>query len=393
MPSWLQLPGWIGVPGWLDFLDIALVAVFGWLTIRYLRRTRAQSSLAGLALLVIVYFFARSFDLRLTAALFQAFFAVVVLVLVVVFQEDLKRVFEQLGTWRRGLVQVPEETGPLDLLARTAARLAATKTGALIVVPGREPIDRHLEGGVALGGRLSEPLLLSIFDASSPGHDGAVILRGGTVERFAVHLPLSANHSALGPGGTRHAAALGLAERCDATCIVVSEERGTVSLARDGALRALARPEELAAELQAAFKTEPQVRRWWQGRAGVDAAVATVGAVVLWMVLIPGSDVSEATVAANVEITNLPTDLALESIEPTAVDVTLRGLSRDLVLVKGGGVTVHVDAYLAQLGRRTFTITPEDVHKPDALAVIDLDSDKVRISVTSAPEAARPEGS
>src|SRR5262249_56151173 len=119
---------------------------------------------------------------------------------------------------------------------------AAAGLGALFVLPRPEPIEGHVGGAIPLGGRISEPLLLSIFDASSPGHDGAVILRGSQLERFAVHLPLSVNRAALGAGGTRHAAALGLSERCDATCIVVSEERGTVSVARDGAIRLLARP-------------------------------------------------------------------------------------------------------------------------------------------------------
>lgn len=387
MPSWLQ------IPGWLDFLDIAFVAGFGWLAIRYLRRTRARAALAGLALLGVVYFFARGLDLRLTAALFQGFFAVVVLVLVVVFQEDLKRVFEQLGTWRRGRAQGPEEIGPLDLLVRTVARLAATKTGALFVLPGHEPIDRHTEGGVLLAGRVSEPLLLSLFDASSPGHDGAVIVRGGKIERFAVHLPLSANHAALGPGGTRHAAALGLSERCDALCIVVSEERGTISLARDGTLHTLGRPEDLAFELRSTFESEPEGRSWWRGRDALDATAAVVGALVLWMVLVPGSDVSEKTVEAAVEITNLPAELALESIDPSAVDVTLSGLSRDLMLVEGGQVSVQVDAYLAQLGRRTFAISPANVRKPEGLSVLVVGPDKVRISVSPAAVAKPPDGS
>jgi DNA integrity scanning protein DisA with diadenylate cyclase activity len=108
---------------------------------------------------------------------------------------------------------------------------------------------------------VSEPLLLSLFDPGSPGHDGTVLLRGSAVERFAVHLPLSADHAALGPGGTRHAAALGLAERCDAICLVVSEERGTVSVARDGQIRTLARPEDLLLELRDTAP-EPEARHW-----------------------------------------------------------------------------------------------------------------------------------
>ncbi len=382
---------WLPIPGWLDLVDILVVAGFAWLGIRTFRRTRARAGLVGLVLLGLIYFLARALELRLTAAILQAFFAVAVLVLVVVFQDDLRRIFEQLGSWWRGKAEVPAETETLDLLARTVARLAATRTGALFVLPGKEPLDRHLEGGVSLSGRISEPLLLSLFDSSSPGHDGAVLVGGGTVTRFAVHLPLSANHEALGAGGTRHAAALGLAERCDAICIVVSEERGTVSVARDGALRALRRPEDLVSELRSVFASKEDARPWWRGRAGLDAAVAVLGAMVLWTVLVPGSDVEETTVTARVEVTNLPKDLELELVEPAAVEVTLRGLRRDLVFARNDEVTVRVDAYLARLGRRTFTLADQDVRRPDSLSVASVEPESVRLSVRPAPAAATPE--
>lgn len=381
------MDNWFPILSWLDLLDLAVVAGFAWLAIRFFRRTRGRAALAGLALLGIVYFVAREFDLRLTATIFQAFFAVLLIVFVVVFQEDLRRLFEQIGTWRPGAAVVAAESGPLDQLVRTVARLAGTRTGALFVLPGREPLDRHIEGGVSLGGRLSEPLLLSLFDSSSPGHDGAVLLRGSIVERFAVHLPLSANLAAIGPGGTRHAAALGLAERCDATCVVVSEERGTVSVARDGKIKILSRPEDLVVELEALYRADDGERPWWRGRVGPDALLAVVAASALWVVLIPGSDVSEMTVAAAIEVTNLPTDMEIESIDPSEVEVTLRGLRRDLLLSERGNVSVQVDAYLAQLGRRTFTISEQNVHKPPALDVAMITPERVRLSVKTSDPA------
>jgi len=212
-----------------------------------------------------------------------------------------------------------------------------------------------------------------------------VLLRGSSVERFAVHLPLSANHAALGPGGTRHAAALGLSERCDATCIVVSEERGTVSVARDGEIHALRRPEDLVLELRESFDGARQSQPWWRGRTGLDAAVAVLGTLVVWMVFVPGSDLSEVTLPARVQITNLPDDLELEAVEPEAVEVTLRGLRRRLLLTEPNEVAVQIDAYLARLGRRTFSISPDTVHRPDGLSVVEVSPDKVKISLAPAP--------
>ncbi len=371
---------WLPILGWRDVLDVGLVATFGWLVIRALQRTRARAAIAGLALLAGIYFVALGLELRLTEALFQGFFAVLVVVLAIVFQEDLRRGFEQLGSWRRGRPRASEGSETLDLLVRAVARLANTRTGALIVLPGREPLDRHVEGGVAVGGRVSEPLLLSLFDPGSPGHDGAVLLRGPLVERFALHLPLSANHAALGAGGTRHAAGLGLAERCDATCIVVSEERGTVSVARDGQLRVLERPEDLLPELRGAV-SEPTVRRASGGRAGLEAALAVVAALVLWAVFVPGSDVSELTVGVPVEVTDLPKDLELETIDPAEIEVTLRGLRRDLALVQRTSLSVRVDAQLARLGRRTFSVSSQDVRRPGVLTVVALAPQKVKLSL------------
>lgn len=384
------MPSWLPIEEWRDVLDISLVAVFLWLAIRYFRRTRARAALVGLALLGVIYFAARGLDLRLTAALFQGFFAVLVLILVVVFQDELRRVFEQIGSWRRGHAQVSPESESLDVLVRTVSRLAATRTGALFVLPGQEPLERHLDGGIELGGRISEPLLLSLFDASSPGHDGAVLLRGSRVERFAIHLPLSSNHEALGPGGTRHAAGLGISERCDATAIIVSEERGTISLAREGELRVLSRAEDLIRELGPTFQGEAHARPWWRDRAGLDAALAIVGALVLWVVLVPGSNLSQATLDAHIEVTNLPSELALEATEPETIEVTVRGLRRDVLLARQTGVTVRIDAYLARLGRRTFSVSAQNVVKPDALSIESVTPDKVKLSLANAPKAEAP---
>jgi diadenylate cyclase len=372
---------WIPVPHLLDLVDMLLVAGFTWLAIRYSRRTRALTALSGLALLAGVYAVARSLELRVTAALLQGFFAVVVIVLVVVFQEDLRRVFEGLGSWRPGKRHADAPMDSLDLLARVLSRLAASRTGALIVLPGREPIGRHVEGGVALSGRISEPILLSIFDASSPGHDGACILRGDRIERFAVHLPLSSNHALLGAGGTRHAAALGLAERCDATVIVVSEERGTVSIARNGTIRTLPRPEDLAGELRISVEeesdTSPEKRRdGWR-----DAAMAAGAALLLWMVFVPGSAVTDTTLIVRPAVTNLPPDLELEAIEPDEVEIVVRGLRRDLLLAQRIGPSVTIDAYLARFGRRTFSLAEDDVRTSSGVSVIAIEPEKVKISL------------
>jgi uncharacterized protein (TIGR00159 family) len=378
--------------GILDLVDIGVVALLAWIGLRLVRRTRARPALLGLATLFAIYLAARQLGLGLTAAIFQAFFAVLVLVLVVVFQDDLRRIFEQVGAWvsrRRG-----EETagaGPTEVLVRTIEQLAESRTGALVVVPGREPIDRHVEGGIELDGRISEPLLLSIFDASSPGHDGAVVLSGDRVSRFAVHLPLSSDREQLAEVGTRHAAALGLSERTDALCVVVSEERGTISIASSGRLRQVGRPRALAIELRkhARPRREVPTSGWLQPRFR-DALLAVGIAAGLWVVQVPGSVVTEVEVQAPVVVEKLPEEFRLETIDPQIVTVRLTGRRRDLVLARNGSVEVRVDALLSRLGRRTFPLTPELVEHPEGLEVTSIRPDRVKISIGSAEGATPP---
>lgn len=381
MISWLQLIQW------QDGLDIAVVAVLAWIAIRYLRRTRARTALLGLSLLGAIYAVASWLDLRLATALLQGFFAALVIVLVVVFQEDLRRFFEQLGSWRPGRSVAPDESDTISLLVRLVATLVEQRTGALIVLPRAEQIERHVDGGVVLNGQASEPLLLSIFDASSPGHDGAVVIRNGVIERFAVHLPLSTNREILGSRGTRHAAGLGLAERCDAVCIVVSEERGTISIGRDGELKTVAL-HELAAHLEAgsSAQAEEGVPPWRRG-AWIDAGAAIAGAAIVWLIVVPGSDVSELVVRANIQVANLPDDLVLESVEPSELDVTLKGLRRDLILADPAAIQVSVDAYLARMGRRTFAVETSDVKLPDGISIVAITPEKVRLSMRRASES------
>jgi uncharacterized protein (TIGR00159 family) len=368
----------------LDALDVGLVAFLLWLAIVVLRRSGATLALVGFGFLGLIYLVALRFQFPLTASLLRAFFAVFVIVLVVVFQDDLRRLVEQLGVWglRRRAPTAPETA--LDVVVRSVTRLIETRRGALLVLPGREPLDRHLEGGVKLDARLSEPLLLSLFDPNSPGHDGAVLLQGDRIVRFAVHLPLSDNRSALRGGGTRHAAALGLAEHSDALVVVVSEERGAVSLAREGRLTPLPGPEALSEELRRfTAGTAPAPRGAVRGIAArwPEALVAVVAAAAMWLVVVPGASVGEVERQVPVVVENLPQGYELDSVSPPQVTVVLEGRRSRLVLADLDEIAVRVDALLAQLGRRTFTVGPSEVQHPEGMRVLDVSPNQVRLSV------------
>ncbi|GAB4259806.1 MAG: diadenylate cyclase CdaA [Deferrisomatales bacterium] len=375
--------------GWRDLADIALAGALFWGVLAWLRQTRALPAFLGLAFLWAVYVGARELGLVLTARLFQAFSAAFLVLVVVVFQSDLRRLLEHLGSWRPRHAPPPGRPmeGVVQTLVRTVARLTRTRTGALLVLPGREPLDRHLTGGVELRGLLSEPLLLSLFDPHSPGHDGAILVQGDRVERYAIRLPLSAEHERLKEFGTRHAAALGLAERSDALVIAVSEEKGTVSVAQGGTLRTLEHPEELTAVLYAFFEQlapgAPSRRRLLDRarREWPFAAAACALAVVSWISVGPGGEIVEAQQSAPVLFENLPAGQELEAVNPPRVTVVVQGKRRTIEQLPPEAVRVRVDAVLARLGRRTFQISPQNVETPPGVTAVRVDPPTVKISL------------
>ena len=218
-----------------EMLDVVFVAILLYTAIVWAQQTRAAFVVRGILILGSIYIIAKYLDLQMTAWIFQGFFAIFLIMIVVIFQEELRQLFERIAVWSLARKRTPTlGSSTSDVLVRTVADLAKEHVGALIVIRGNDPLERHITGGIPLDGKVSAPLLKSIFDPHSPGHDGAVLVDQDNISRFAAHLPLSKDLRQLANVGTRHSAALGLAELTDALCIVVSEERGTISVATRG---------------------------------------------------------------------------------------------------------------------------------------------------------------
>ena len=380
--------------GPLEILDIALVAFFAYVLIISMKRAKAGMALVGILMVGGVYLAAREIGLQLTAWILQGFFAVILIMLVVLFQRDLRQLFERIAVWglrRNSGLSTSGET--VLCLVETLSTLARHKHGALVVLPGKDPLDRHIEGGVDLDGRVSAPLLISLFDPDSVGHDGAVIVDGDIVTRFSVHLPLSRDFEQLGQLGTRHGAALGLAELTDALCLVVSEERGEISVARNHLLRMLPTREALETELEqfVQAKRTPEARRrtlwsvlttnWLEKTAAVGLALG------LWAVFVSGGQGVRRERAAPVLVDNVPPGFEITAVEPKEVELTLSGPRRVFYTLADSDLEVRVDGFLAGLGRRTFQIGLQDVRHPEGLTVLNVTPATVQLTVTRTPEA------
>ncbi|MBI3554363.1 MAG: TIGR00159 family protein [Elusimicrobia bacterium] len=230
--------GMLGAVHVKDALDIALVSTLLYALLVWFKKTKTAFVAMGILVLALVYTVARIMGMYMTVWIFQGFFAVLIIAIVVIFQEELRHIFERIAVWSlQGGANEESSPKEVEILVGTVANFAREKIGALIVLHGADPLDRHIEGGWDLNGELSEAILESIFDSHSLGHDGAVLIEQGKVTRFGCILPLSKEFAKTTNLGTRHTAALGLTERTDAMALIVSEEKGSISVAERGELK------------------------------------------------------------------------------------------------------------------------------------------------------------
>lgn len=241
-------------PTVMDVLQVALLTTGIYYAFLWLKGTRAAQILMGVAAVFLAIFLVTSFlDLDVVNVVLRWITIVLMLALLVVFQPELRRMLSVLG--KNTAVQllqgkVPET--PAELLVRVTRNLANRRLGALLVVERAVALDRWCETGTQLDALISEDLLISIFTPPLPLHDGAVILRGERIRAARCILPID-NELRLQGMGTRHRAALSLSAECDALILVVSEERGQISVARDGNLMRDLSDRQLERLLRAAF--------------------------------------------------------------------------------------------------------------------------------------------
>lgn len=338
--------------GFSGFLDILFMTLLIYTLLVWSKRTRAAFVLTGILIVAGIYLLARQFNLNLTAAIFEKFFAVILIALVVIFQEELRYFFERIAVWSLNRRLLGKEVLRLsreevDILVRTLSDLARDRIGALVVIRGRDMIVRHLDGGQDCNGILSEALLKSLFDSHSIGHDGAVVIRENRITQFSVHLPLTKNMKKLGKRGTRHAAALGLSELCDALCIVVSEERGTLSVARNGDLIQIRELEELTKILEDFYEDmdpKKESKEWenhfkknWR-----DKLIALSLSVALWFVLVNGAKTAYRTLSIPISYSDLPSTLKVGAVNPKEVAVTFRGVRSSFYFIQQNQIEISV---------------------------------------------------
>ncbi|HEY3353676.1 MAG TPA: diadenylate cyclase CdaA [Polyangia bacterium] len=221
--------------GLVAAVDIAIVYYLIYRTLLLIKGTRAAQMLLGLFLIGAGFFAAKQFELTTLSWLLDNFINYFIIVIIVVFQHDIRRGLMRVGTIFSGRRQY-QETFVFEEVIKAAEQLARGRVGGLIVFEREADLTEFIEPGVALDAQVSQELLVSLFlpEAQNVCHDGAVIIKNLRVQQAGAVLPLSANPKLDKQLGTRHRAAIGITEETDAVVVVVSEERGQVSLCFHG---------------------------------------------------------------------------------------------------------------------------------------------------------------
>ena len=224
-----------------DFVDIAIIAFFLYKLIILTKETRAFQLLKGIAFLFVAAIISETLQLQTLSWVLNSVLASGIVVLAVLFQPELRRALEHIGRgkiFNNGLLQnfKPEENEIVSEMQLAIMSLAKRRVGALIVIEQRTGLGDIVATGTRIDGIISAPLIENIFEPNTPLHDGAVIIRDGAIVAAACFQPLAEDIAVARELGTRHRAALGVSSVSDSVTIVVSEETGVISFAREGKL-------------------------------------------------------------------------------------------------------------------------------------------------------------
>ncbi len=372
-----------------DILDVILIAIFAYIAILFLRQTRSLMAFIGIAVIGIIYFLARAFHLYITALILQSFFSIFIIVLVIVFQDELKRSFELIaatGTRRIQNKSIASFSSTIFSIVQASSNLMRKKHGALIVIPGSELIERHLRGGNILDGVVTAPLLESIFDPRSPGHDGAVIIDKNRISKFGIHLPLSQNLKQIKEKGTRHSAAIGISEKADVLAIAISEERGEISIAKNGKLRVLKDTQELEKNLNQHFKEKfPEKRSSFFRNIFRERALEKVSAILIacfaWFFVVFQAEIVQRDFNVPISFTNISEEKIIESTIPETVTITISGRGQSIInALSPDSIRINISGNKINSGLNEIELDRSHINHPFNVSVININPSVIEIN-------------
>ena len=380
-----------------DVLDILFLTIIAYHLYLWFRGTKAFKALVGLLALGIVFTVARTWGLFLTTWVFQIFWQVLVILLIILFQSEIRQVLERMNPLRAvGLYKISSPEKWIPGFIQAVFTLSRRQTGALLILERMDRVREFITGGQPLDGEPNQELLLSIFQKDSPLHDGAMLIKEGRVSQVACYLPLSSAEDLPKEWGTRHRAALGLSERCDAWVVVVSEERGEVSVMRGKESVPAKTYEDLSGLLREAMAPiSPQRKNWWDTLRLLvvnrwQAKLVSFGIISFLWLMLAGQQDFEVTFSVPLQAKNLPVKVQILEPANQRVNIRVRGLRKDASTLNENNVVAEIDLSLAGTGKKTFPITRDNILLPnDRVQVVKIDPAHVDFKFVGEKEGGR----
>lgn len=401
---------------WNHLFDICLMWFLLYQVYIRFRGSLAMRLLMRVFGLWLAYLAAQAMGLELTSFLLWALWIASLILFLMTFQGEIQRIFLQTNTFlrlsalvRRALrVRVPEES--IRTVAEAALRLAEKGVGALIVIERRDPIEPLLRsGGEVIGADVQPALIETIFHNGTPYHDGAAYIRTGKIHRVGCVLPLSERTDLPGIFGTRHRAAIGLTERCDALAVVVSEERRRVSAVVDGHVRRIDTTDELVSWLTERVHAPREdadakkrlklslapVRENWRAKLAVLAVVLLVWAVGTRHRQEPQNFFARFTGGAEESFTvpvsfyNIPEGMRLQRVSTRTALVRLSGNRDILNFLDPGRLRIWVNLQGTAAGASTHRLSLRNIDLPSGVRFLGVDPPGIEVRLAKEPQQER----
>lgn len=387
---------------WQDMIDITLMTCLIYQGYILFRGTRAARIGVGLALLGVSYLLAQIAGLLLTSWVLGGIWAVVFILVIVVFQSEIRQILEHVNPRLPSLPEfrhtawAKDAPDALNTLADICFALAKRRCGALLIFERRDPLEPLLRSaGILIDARISAPLVENLFTPPTPLHDGALYLRKGRIHRAGSVLPLSETSALPHFYGTRHRAAIGITERSDALGIVVSEERGAVSVVERGGMVTLPNVGELCDWLTARLTDTSKKRgTFWPGLALLTynwrAKLASLAAVMLLWFVFVGPQNTEIGFSVPVVYHNIPADLELDGKRSQEVYLRLRGSRELLRFLNPDRLRAQVDLKDATEGTSRYALSTQEVNVPLGVQVAGVEPAALAIRLKKKPPLETP---
>lgn len=368
-------------------IDIFIVSVFIYLILIFIKQTRSYFIFYGVLILVILSILSNVLDLGLTRKIIDPIITFFLVIFVIVFQREIRRFFRWLvlsrGHLEKRMAHLDDAIA--SHLTEALFIMAKKRIGAIVVLSGEYPLDDIIEGGFTLDGQISTALLLSIFDDSTPGHDGAVLIENRRITKFGVHLPLAESFKGFDTMGTRHRAACGITENTDALALVVSEERGTISVAQGGTLKTIPDKKHFEETVRSFMKTEHTSNESWWSIFVVSnfffKVVSVVLAFGLWFFIVFHANISNKDIVVPFEFQKIPEGLQVSKIDPSSITINVSGNNQDIQNLKDGDIRVVVDLKNKIAGSYVVTLNNADIVRPSYIDVIKAVPSKLNITL------------